>query len=51
MRAFIIRRLREPTTWLGLATAAGLVLPPGLETVIATAVGAALGVFLPESKA
>jgi hypothetical protein len=50
MRAFIIRRLREPSTWLGLAAIAGIILPPGMETMIAAGAGAVLGVLLPEQR-
>jgi hypothetical protein len=51
MRAFILKRLREPSTWAGLAAVAGIVLPPGLETVIASGACAVLGILLPEAKA
>jgi hypothetical protein len=50
MRAFIIRRLREPSTWLGLAALAGVVLPPGASEALAVGAGALLGVLLPERK-
>lgn len=48
MRAFILRRLREPSTWAGLAAVAGLVLPPGTDALIATAAAGFLAVLLPE---
>ena len=52
----ILRRLREPSTWAGLAALAaifGVPVPPGVPEAVGTlvAAGAAVaGVLLPEGK-
>jgi hypothetical protein len=46
-------RLREPSTWAGLATVTAVFggnVAPDMWVNIATAVTAALAVFVPESK-
>lgn len=54
MKNKIFKRLKEPSTWLGLAMLAGLLgIPPELIAVgskLAAAIGAIVGIALPEGS-
>lgn len=50
-RAFILRRLREPSTYAGLALIMGVAIPHEQALAIGTIVAGLLSVLLPEGKA
>jgi hypothetical protein len=54
MKAFLMARLKEPTTYLGLAMLAGVLgVPPdtiAAGSKIAAIIGSMLGVAIPETK-
>lgn len=50
VRAFILRRVREPSTWAGLALILGVAIPHELATELGALVAGLLAVMLPEGK-
>lgn len=55
MRGLIINRLREPSTWAGLAVLGAVFgLPPGTIDAVGQVIGGAaslFAIFMPEQKA
>lgn len=50
VRAFILHRLREPSTWAGLALIMGVAIPHELATEIGALVAGLVAVLMPEGK-
>lgn len=50
VRAFILRRLREPSTWAGLALIVGVAIPHELATELGMLAAGLAAVLLPEGK-
>jgi hypothetical protein len=50
-RAFILRRLREPSTWAGLALVMGVALPHDVAAQLGALAAGLVAVLLPEGRA
>lgn len=50
-RAYLLRRLREPSTWAGLALVLGVSLPHELAAQLGAVAAGLVAVLLPEGRA